>query len=366
MVHLNKNYLYAKGTCNVVVRNITTGDVEYQSNKVQTNQFQTTVDMGAIQAGIGNAVAINIPHNAAVNLTLTSADFDMAVRAMSVGAQLAYGGVAPECEVITAESAHLKVSKTPAAPYGFSQPICNVTFVGESDAQNSMSFVLTEEGIVENYVAVIGKQYVVTYFTRNASSQYFNIGGAFAPAVKHVTVQVAVYSTEGVQNAKQGTKVGDLYIIIPRMQFAGKADIDGSQTANAPTDLSGTALTYDEASQIGVCADCAIPGLAQVMYVPAAGTTSAVQGMAVVGGAVNMTAGTTAKLPVKWIMPDNTLVQPDYTEMTYSIPTNGSSVASVDATGLISAIDEGSTSITVGLMSNPEITCIADINVAAN
>ena len=72
MVNLNNQYLYAKGTCDVVVRDIATGDVDYQSNKVQTNQFTTTADMGAIQAGIGNTTAINIPHNSAVNLTLTS------------------------------------------------------------------------------------------------------------------------------------------------------------------------------------------------------------------------------------------------------------------------------------------------------
>ena len=73
MVNLNNQYLYAKGTCDVVVRDIVTGDVDYQSNKVQTNQFTTTADMGAIQAGIGNTTAINIPHNSAVNLTLTNA-----------------------------------------------------------------------------------------------------------------------------------------------------------------------------------------------------------------------------------------------------------------------------------------------------
>ena len=58
MVNLLNKYLYAKGTCNVVVRNITTGDVDYQSNKMQTSQFATTCDMGAIQAGIGNATVI--------------------------------------------------------------------------------------------------------------------------------------------------------------------------------------------------------------------------------------------------------------------------------------------------------------------
>ena len=119
MVNLLNKYLYAKGTCNVVVRNITTGDVDYQSNKMQTSQFATTCDMGAIQAGIGNATVIQIPHNSAVNLTLTAADFSMNARAMSVGSTVAYGGISPVCEVITAGATALTVTNTPAAPYGY-------------------------------------------------------------------------------------------------------------------------------------------------------------------------------------------------------------------------------------------------------
>lgn len=361
----NANRLYAKGTCNVVVRDPATGNVDYQSNKVQTAQFTTTVDMGAIQAGIGNSVAINIPHNAAVNLTLTTADFDMATRAMSVGSQLAYGGIAPVCETIVADSAQLKVGQPAAAPYGISNVICNVVEVGSKNPSTE-AYTIDGEGNVVGYTATVGNTYVVTFFSRNAVSQYFTVGGMFSPSVKHVTVQVAVFSVEGVQSANQGTKVGDLYIIIPRMQFSGKADIDGSQTANAPTDLSGTALTYDEAQNAGACTDCAIPGLAQVMYVPNAGAESIVQGMAVVGGAFNMTAGDTAKLPIKWLMPDGSLAQPDYTAMTYEIASNGSSIASVDTTGTVTANAEGSTEITVTLTGNTDVTCVANINVAAN
>ena len=365
MVNLMTPYLYAKGTCNVVVRDINTGDVDYQSNKVQTNQMQTTVDMGAIQAGIGNATAIQIPHNAALNLTLTNADFSMKARAMSVGSQLSYGGVAPVCEVITAETTQIAVTNTPAAPYGYTENICNVVEAGVTNAAGTAYTINPNDLSIEGFAATPGKSYTVTYFAQNPSAQYFNVGGMFAPAVKHVTVQIAVYSTSGAQAAVQGTKVGDLYIIIPRMQFGGKADIDGSQTANAPTDLSGTALTYDEASNVGVCTDCSIPGLAQILYVPAAGTAAAVQGMAVIGGGVTLAAQATKVLPVKWVMPDNTLQQPDYTAMTYSIPSSGQAFATVDSNGVISGVTAGQTTITATLTSNPEITCTADITVTA-
>lgn len=365
MVNLMNQYLFAKGTCNVVVRDIVSGDVDYQSNKVQTSQFTTTCDMGAIQAGIGNATAIQLPHNAAVNLTLTNADFSMKGRAMSVGSALNYGGIAPVCEVVTAQSAQLAVTQQPAAPYGYQKAICNVVESGVTNANGTAYEIDMESKNVVGFTAESGKSYVVTYFSQNASSQYFNIGGVFAPAIKHVTVQIAVYSNSGSGSAMTGTKVGDLYIIIPRMQFGGKADTDGTQTAPVTTDLSGTALTYDEAVAVGVCTDCAVPGLAQVLYVPSASTAVAVQGMAVIGGSVALTEGDVKLLPIKWVMPDGSLQQPVYSAMTYEVPAEGQTYVSVDAGGMITASAAGSTTITAKLTENPAITCVAEVTVAA-
>lgn len=365
MVNLMNQYLFAKGTCNVVVRDIATGDVDYQSNKVQTSQFTTTADMGAIQAGIGNATAIQLPHNAAVNLTLTNADFNMSARAMSVGSKLNYGGIAPVCEVIEATGNTLSVTKTPAAPYGYLTAICNVVESGVTNAPGTSYTIDVDSKQIQGFTAVQGKSYVVTYFSADPSSQYFTINGVFAPAIKHVTVQISVYSNNGSGNAMVGTKVGDLYIIIPRMQFNGKADTDGTQTNPVVTDLSGTALTYDEAAAVGVCTDCAVSGLAQLLYVPAAGTTSAVQGMAVIGGQVTLANGTTKLLPIKWVMPDGSLQQPDYTAMTYTVPEAGQGFISVNAQGEITASGEGSTTVTAVLTDNPDITCVTDVTVTA-
>lgn len=363
MISLNNRYLYAKGTCNVVVRDISTGDVEYQSNKVQTNQFTTSCDLGAINAGIGNPIAIQIPHNSAVNMTLTSADFSMQMRAMQVGTTVAYNGVGPVCEVVTASNGKLTVSKIPAAPYGYTTPICNVVKVGDANADGMAYEMDPETQTVINASVTDGQQYTVFYFANEASNQYFNVGGMFSPAVKHVTVQIAIYSAAGTSNALQGSKVGDLYYIIPRMQFSGKADIDGSQTSAATTDMSGTALTYDDATQFGACNDCAVPGLAQVLYVPAGGATTDVIGLVVVGGVINMQAASTLQVPVKYVMKDGTLAQPDYTALNYTIPSEGQQYVNVDDNGLLTSTSTaGETTISITL-AEPALSLVADINV---
>lgn len=365
MVNLLNKYLYAKGTCNVVVRNITTGDVDYQSNKMQTSQFATTCDMGAIQAGIGNATVIQIPHNSAVNLTLTAADFSMNARAMSVGSVLTYGGISPVCEVITADSASLSVNNTPAAPYGYTKAICNVVEAGVTNAPGTAYTIDTTTKAIIGFTATSGKSYTVTYFQQNASSEYFNIGGMFAPAIKHVTVQIPIYSASGAENVLQGTKVGDLYIIIPRMQFGGKADIEASQTAAATTDLSGTALTYEEAAAEGVCNDCSIPGLAQVLYVPAASVNSSVVGLAVVGGSMTVKKNASVKVPVKGVMPNGALQQLDYTTMTYAIVSGGNTTATVDEDGDVTGVAAGDTEMTVTLKDSADVKTTVAITVTA-
>lgn len=363
MINLNNKYLYAKGTCNVVVRDPATGDVEYQTNKVQTNQFTTSCDLGAVNAGIGNPIAIQIPHNSAVNLTLTAADFSMEARAMQVGTSVGYNGVGPVCEIVTANNGKITVSKTPAAPYGFSTPICNVVEIGAGDVSGVTYQMDAENKTVTGLTTTDGQQYKVFYFAAEASNKYFNVGGAFSPAVKHVTVQIAVYSAEGTSNVLQGSKVGDLYYIIPRMQFSGKADIDGSQTAATTTELSGTALTYDDADTGATCNDCAVPGLAQVLYVPASGATVDVTGLVIVGGMIDMGVATTLQVPVKYLMKNNTLVQPDYTALTYTIPEAGQQYVAVDENGLLTSTSTpGETSITVNL-AEPALSVVADISV---
>lgn len=363
MVNLHTNYLYAKGTVNVVVRDIDTGDVEYQSDKVQSNRFSTTCDMGPVQAGLGNATAINIPHNAAVNLELTSADFSMAARAMQVGSQLAYNGIGPVCEVIEASSTTLTVTKTPAAPYGYSKNICNIVEAGAVDALGTAYTINGSTKAVKGFAAEVGHTYVVNYFAQEASNQYFNIGSVLSPGIKHVTVQVAVYSAAGTSNAMQGNHKGDLYFIIPRMQFAAKADTDASQTAASTTDLSGTALTYDEAAALGVCSDYAISGLAQVLYVPAGGATTDVEGLVIVGGVITMPVSSTKQIPVEYKMKDGRLVQPDYTDLTYAIPTVGQNYATVSSSGLLtSTASAGETEVTVSLES-PAVSVVANVVV---
>lgn len=365
MITLNNPRLYLKGTCNVNIADPTTGNIDLQNNKIKTNQLTATVNLEAIKAGLGNAPAIMLASDADVSLNLVAADFSMAARALQVGASVTYNAVAPACVSITASSSTLTIPSTitPVAPVGFANVICYVTYTGSTTGSTAYT-VNSSTKAIEGFTATEGTVYTVWYFAASASNSQVRIGGRFAPAIKHVTAQMAVYSTEGTSSANQGTQVGWLYYVIPRMQFAGTPDTDGSQENAATTVLSGKAIVYEDTTTAS-CTDCNGGALAYYIYVPFEGATANVESLAVPGGTVSVAAAGTQQIPVKYIMDDGTVVQPNYNDFTYVLATGGSTYCSVGSSGVITGIAEGDTEVTITSTLNTSLSTVCNISISA-
>ena len=346
--------IYAKGTMDVWLFNPATGDLDYYSNKVQTNQLTTSVNMGAINAGVGNPVVINLPDTSQINLTLTAADLSLEARALSTGGTIGYNGVIPVMESITASGTSIQVTGIPTAAYGMDKPYAYIDKAGDAYE------VDPDTGLISGFTSVNGQSYCVRYFSKAASAKELTLSTVFAPAVEVAYIRIPCYSAQG-SSANQGSKCGDLYIWIPRMQFSGNAATDGSQTTAATTDISGSALSYDAAVQSGVCEESAMTSLAYMVYMPLGGATVAVEGLAIVGGEIAVTVGDDVQTPVKYVI-NGVLVQPDYADLTYTI--TDTTTATVDANGLITGAAAGSTEITVTL-ADPALSVVANVTVSA-
>lgn len=365
MITFSDPYLYAKGTCNVIVSDPQTGDIDYQSSKVQTNQLTTSVDLGAIRAGLGNGIAIQLASDATVDLSLTAADFDLGARGLQVGSTPFYSAPAPQCESVTATSGTIAITGTAVAPQGFGKKLAYVAEVGASNPIGTAgtAYTIDDSGNVVGFSAASGKTYLVYYWAQVANARQLTIYSAFAPAIKHVTAQIAVYSTEGSNSGTRGSQVGWLYYIIPRMQFSGNAATSGDQTAAATTELSGTALTYEAAMATGVCVDCATPEMAYMIYVPF-DATEGVVGLVVVGGTMSLVKSTTKLIPVKLYMADGSLAQPDYSALTFTA-TGAPSGTTVGAhTGIVNAgSTAGDFETTVQLTADTSISTVLNVSV---
>ena len=355
MLFLNNPYLYLKGTCEVTIKNPADGRIVFQSSKVATNNFSSSVDMGAIRAGLGNPIAIQIPSDAAVNLDLTTADFSMQARAMQVGTEVAYNAIVPVCASVTANSASLTVpNAAPVAFYGDGEKYAYVNYAGATDP--GKAYVINDSGVIQDFVAVNGTTYNVMYYEKRADSQYFAISSMIAPGVYSVSAKMAVFSTEGANSGNHGSQVGWASYVIPRMQFGGNANTDGGQTSAATTSLSGTALSYEEAVEAGACVDCNYPNLAYMTYEPQTfNGNNAIAALAVVGGNVTVAKDATKVIPVKYIMANGTVVQPKYSDLTITVA--DTTKASVSG-GAITGVAAGDTTMSIAITGSTTVDAI--------
>ena len=349
--------VYAKGTMDVWMFDPSTGNLDYYSNKVQTNQFQTNVNLSPVNAGVGNPVVINLPDTAEVTLTITAADMSLAARRLAVGGTTSYNGTVMYIENIKASGTSLQLSQPPVAAYGMSEAYAFI------DNDGTAYTVDTDSYIVQNFVAVENQNYCVRYFVKQASAEQLRISSVFAPAVEVVMIRIPAYSAQG-NSANHGSHCGDFYIWIPRMQFNGNAATDASQTAASTTDISGTALSYDEAVTAGTCDESEAYGaLAYMVYMPLGGATVSVEGLVVVGGSVSVKVGETVQIPVKYVINDQ-LVQPSYADLTFTSAATGTATVG-QHTGLLQGVQAGSTDVTVALAS-PALSLTVPVTVPAS
>ena len=353
----NKTPVYAKGTMDVWLFNPATFDLDFYSNKVQTNSLSTSTNMGEINGSLRNPVLLNLPDSAKVELQITAATSSLESRALSVGGELSYNGIIPVLENVVPANDKLTVSQTPVAPYGTDKVYC---FVDKSGVAYEVD---PETKAVVGFTPEETKNYCVRYFVKAASAHQLRIASTFEPNIEICMIRIPLYTTQG-NSSTQGTRWGDRYIWIPRMQFTGNAPVKGDQTDADSEDLSGTALPYEEAAAEGICIDEASFALAYMVDMPAAGALASVRGLAVVGGAMSLKNGATAYVPVKYVMEDGMLTQPAYEDLTFTTTDSGHFTVG-EHTGLVTATGVGAGEITVQLTEDENINTVLNVTVTA-
>ena len=356
---LNGRKLYAKGTMDVKMFSPATNDLLYYSNAMSTSQLASTINLGPINAGIGNPVVIQIPDTPNLTLNLTAADLSLEGRALSVGGDVVYNGVVPVDEAVEATGTTLTVSQTPVAPLGG----CDIVGYVNNDGTAYTIDPATRE--LQNFTATSGQTYCVHYYTQNASAKQFSVDSLMNPAVVRAFVTIPVYSTEGAATSgTSGSRVGYLYITIPRGQLSGDVSTEGSQTTAATTVMNLTALSYDEACEQGIqCGSASSPKLAYMVLELDGDPDQNAVALAIVGGTdINVTTGTPLTIPLKYEMDNGEIVTPDLSNFTYA-PGEGD-YYSVSADGVITGTTAGNSELVITSKFNQKLTITADVTVA--
>lgn len=359
-IRLGDANTFLKGIVEQIYYDPTTGNIIGYDNVATDGAIETEVNLQEITGGFGNPVVGVIPDSTRMTGSYTSAAFSVHTRKLITGGNLHYGGVTPVCEVVTASSTVLTVSKIPAKHYA--QPVadekawCYVKPVGAAGYLGTNYGVdMTTKQVA--YTAVAGQSYEVFYFVENSSAQVLELPDMFNPSVVTISQKYGVYAKQN-STVSHGTLQGYLYVVIPRAILNGSAGISANQTDAATTDGSWMALSPDQNSL--VCEDCAnsTKTFAYYIYVPCGGETAAVEELAVIGGGVSVKVGATAQIPVVYIMPDGSTQTPTYTTLTYAIgdtPASASAPskdtkAQVDVNGQVKGIAAGNTEVEITLV----------------
>lgn len=362
MFEFNDPALFVKGTADMFVFNIQTGDIEAYTDKIDTNNLTSSMNNGEVTGGLGSPVLINIPDSARFTGEVTAQDFSLKARQLQTGGTLSYNAAVMVAEEITATGTTLTVSQTPVAAYGESPDSTTYSCYVDNDKKNYGVDPTTKQ--VQGFTATTGQKYCVKYFANVASAQVLTIPATFTPGVKRIIIRMACYTAQGA-NRENSSFDGYLYIHIPYAQFIdGDAGVNGSQTEIATTTWTFSSLSYREA--VKACSECALDTavLGYMVYAPCGDRAQSVEGLVVVGGSVTVATSAQVQIPVYYVMPDNTIVTPNYADLTFESVAD--ETATVSEEGVVEGVAQGNTTININITSRPEIktTCAVEVTAA--
>ena len=355
--------LFVMGTVDQTFYDPATGDVIGYDQVATDVAANYTFDLTDIN-GFRQSLVMSISQNTRLTGTYTSSAFSLEQRALLSGGDYGYSAVARVCETVTPSGTTLTVTGNPTKFYA--QPASDTTGwayvhkVGDATYEGVNYGIDLTTKTVQGFTATPGEQYQVTYFTQVADAQYATLAAAANPGVVTVHQRWGVYAAQNGSRSN-GTLQGYLHFVVPLAMLEGDAGMDGNQTTNTTTAYNWRAL--EKTDNLPVCDACTQDGsnLAYYIYVPCGGGNESVQALVVPGGAISVAQGSTAQIPVKYVMPDNSLVQPTYSDLDYESDTTA--VATVSNAGVVSGATAGSAEVTITLTKADDTTLTTYCNV---
>lgn len=373
MYNFNAPHYFVKGIADQRVTNIDTGDLVARETIVSDAASDIADQLDEI-IGFGNRLIGMLPNSRRITGSYTAQSFSLDTQQVVLGGDLSYNAVVSVCEEVTAGAGGaIYVSRMPALYYGQNASdekgrayVRSVKAAADGivNTGTNVGVELTEtagSGYLVGYTGVEGTAYTVQYFSKVLSARQLAIPDI--PALRVFTVE-QVFGIYAKQRGSfgDGTLTHKLHIVYPYAQFTAGGGVSGSQTSITTVDGTWQALSADEYN--GGCENCNLGGIgAYYVIVPCDVDASAVQALAVVGGGVTVATGATAQIPVKYVMDDNSLEQPVYTDLTYV--SAAPATATVDSNGVVTGVAAGNTEVTITLKNDPAKTTTCTVTVTA-
>lgn len=370
--HFAVEYMLSKFAESVTISRPLTGEILYYSNKLTEANGSTSVTMGEIRGGVGNPIIGVIPSDGNASVEITDQNLSLAMRAYQTGGLHGYGAPTLVCADIVAAEGKLEIdvsaNGTPVAGQGFSSAFAYVQKIDEKSTitGDGVPYAINSSNEITGATVTNGQKYKVWYWVNAATTEYVTILSNIDPNVVNCRLVYPVYSN--VKEDGSGTRIGSLVVVYSYLKLNANAGINGNSSSNATTSVSGTAISFEDATVregCGSCSDSAAE-LVHYLYVACDGGEDKIEGLVYVGGEVSMGISSSVQLQFYLVVNGN-LVKPDPAYMSYAMSQTLTGT-SVSASGLLtSGTTTGSGEVTATYSTgSTELSCPVNVEVASS
>lgn len=347
------NSIIAIGTATAY--NVSTGDIIFTSNSLQTSGLDLALSMDEVRGGMGNALQGYMPHTSGFTVNMEDSVFNMEYIAINCGGNItASADVMTTANITTTEINKITAPTVPVSMSGETK-IYGWYKLPSDTTWTTIEFVGSDASVDG---LAIGTEICLKYMHNNASAREFIITGSFVPSIVRLEMVWTLIAT-GSSNSGQ-TILGELQYEVPKFQFAGASSYSVSSSGTTTSPLSGSALI----NSTGTCNGGGFYAkVKEVIYNK--GAFDNVKAIMIEGslGGFDLEVSDTESLKVYAIYNDGTCPSIlDNSLFTFTSKTVG--VATVGShTGLLTGVSAGTSTITVVATSKTslETNCVVTV-----
>ena len=302
--------VFSKGIVEAEFFDPATDNLLGYSRYVADFSLSGSMNNGEVEAGPGNALVMMIPDSARLAITATTADSALNNMALPIGGTIAGNGVVETVVGVTAASTTLTIANACAPLGGQNGAVAYVLTSTGSDkatveAASGTAYAVDNSGNITGFAAVASNTYCVKYFTQVSSAQQLSIPALFSPKVVRAHFAVNCYAKKTGNDVMASSLYKIRHYVIPYYFFTNPLQDSVSQTATGTVDLSGTALSYQDAVANGTCASVTTSGYYGYVvdeYVGSNTSTAAVDGIYFIGlgAGASVQSTKTLTLPIQY------------------------------------------------------------------
>ena len=338
-----------------------TGEIIATSKTLTDSGINFSVTAEDIRGGMGNSILGKYFHDTAMELTLTDALFSLEYLALNVGGTItASSNVITMEQVTTTVADTITVSETP-------QSFGNVGTIGWASiaGQDNWTKVTFDAATKTATLAGIpvGTTMCVKYIHTDASAEQFVVSSAFIPDQVYAILTLPLFKATVGQSASysSSSKVGEVQVEIPNFLLAGAQELSLSSSGAATTALSGSALATYTGNE-GCSDDGYYAILKQIIYNK--DEFADVKAIVIADSDIDLEADETQTLEVYALY--SGVKAPRLIEASkLTFTSSADAVATVDESGVVTAVAVGSANIEVVVTDKPALNAMAVVTVTA-